>query len=127
MPRTYTHARCCNRRSQEPIEIYERMFGDLLQFYENNHHYFILSLDDEGCLVEVCSNPDVAEALSLYHLGSSDLCQTRAGVMASAPGYIGLPSAEVTEVTCVHRGDVSCRFEINVGFANRVAKQLATA
>ncbi|QDK36369.1 hypothetical protein [Bdellovibrio sp. NC01] len=95
-----------------PKEILEHMWGDCLKFYEKNCIYRFLRLDDQGGLLEVISEPLVAEEMRVAHLGNEHICQLKAGMMASAPMYLGHSQAQVKEKCCVHKGAPSCIFEI---------------
>lgn len=106
------------RPMKTPAKVYEHMTVDLISFFERNCTYTLTDLDENSCILESRSNRDVAEALRVRHLGSIDGCLQKAGVLSSAPGYIGLPYAHVNESSCVHRGDDVCRFEVNFEKAN---------
>jgi predicted hydrocarbon binding protein len=97
---------------KEPSEIMEHMWGDYLKFFEENCIYRFLELNQESARLEVTSNPHVACEMGVRNLGNPSICSLKAGMMASAPCYIGLPPAHVVESQCVHHGDPSCVFEI---------------
>jgi len=99
-------------RVKNPSMIYERMFGDLLILYEKNCNYKITTLSDTQCVVECYSKADVAEALKLKNLGNPSICNWKAGIFMSAPGYLNLPFASAKEVACVHEDSACCRFII---------------
>lgn len=105
----------CKKKS--PSQVYETMTVELISFFERNCSYRLARLTEDSCVLESHSNSDVASALRVKHLGSVDGCLQRAGILASAPGYIGLPRARVFELTCVHRGDSKCRFKVDFGQA----------
>lgn len=104
-------------------DIIEHMWGDCLKFYEKNCLYRFLRLNNEGALLEVISEPTVAEEMKMVHLGNEHICKLKAGMMASAPMYIGEAPARVVERSCVHKGDASCIFDIT--FANGSLYQAA--
>jgi predicted hydrocarbon binding protein len=95
-----------------PKEIVEHMWSDCLKFYEKNCMYRFLRLDNEGGLLEVLSEPLVAEEMQVSHLGNEHICSLKAGMIASAPMYLGHAQARVVEKCCVHKGADSCIFEI---------------
>lgn len=95
-----------------PKEIVEHMWSDCLKFYEKNCVYKFLRLDMEGGLLEVTSEPLVAEEMKVRHLGNEHICSLKAGMIASAPMYLGHAQAHVVEKCCVHKGAKSCIFEI---------------
>ena len=97
---------------KSPREILEHMWGDCLKFFEKNCLYSFLKSDERGARIEVVSDPLVAEEMHLRHLGNQHICSLKAGMMASAPMYIGHAPARVVETSCVHRGDPSCVFEV---------------
>ena len=104
-----------------PGEIYERLFTDLMRFFEHNCHYDVVRLDDRRCTVEVRDRSSIASAIGVRNLGSADVCSLKAGWMAAAPSYLGLPFAKIEEVSCVHRGDPVCCFEIDFEEASAVS------
>lgn len=104
-------------------QIIEHMWGDCLNFYEKNCRYRFLKLTESGAVLEVRSDPDVAAEMNTTHLGSEHICSLKAGMMASAPLYIGEAPAKVVERCCVHKGAEACVFEIT--FAKGVSYQAA--
>jgi hypothetical protein len=96
-----------------PDEIYERFFGDMMKFFELNCEYFIVKVDNERCVIDVLSRSEVAEALRVKHLGNVETCAFKAGIFSSLTGFLGMPFAGIRELSCVHRGDASCRYELN--------------
>lgn len=104
---------------------------DLYQFYveemvvkhwEQNFDYRIANMTATTCRIEGKPNTDVAALLGIQNPGSHLVCQTKLGVTASVPGYLGLPFANVRETSCVHLGDASCVQEVDFELA---AHQLA--
>jgi hypothetical protein len=104
---------------------------DLYQFYveemvvkhwEQNYNYRITNMTATSCRIESTPNNDVAAVLGVRNPGSHLVCQTKLGVSASVPGYLGLPFANARETSCVHLGDSSCVQEIDFELA---AHQLA--
>ncbi|QLY24085.1 hypothetical protein [Bdellovibrio sp. KM01] len=93
-------------------EIIEHMWSDCLKFYEKNCRYRFLSLDEQGALLEVTSERDVADEMRVKHLGNEHVCHLKAGMMASAPLYLGQAQARVVEKCCAHKGAQACVFEI---------------
>ncbi|KYG65837.1 hypothetical protein AZI86_01825 [Bdellovibrio bacteriovorus] len=93
-------------------EVIEHMWGDCLNFYEKNCRYRFLKLNEEGALLEVSSDPHVAQEMETTHLGNEYICSLKAGMMASAPMYRGEAPAKVIERCCVHHGAPACVFEI---------------
>ncbi len=108
-----------------PSQIYERMFGDLQKFYEQNCNYQISQLSESHCQVQVRSNPQIADLLRVRKLGNEHICALKAGIFASAPHYLGLPFARVEETHCEHRGEEFCRFHIDFSEAQRLVAQRA--
>lgn len=98
---------------ESPAEIYERLFSDLMRFFEHNCRYLVQNLESKKCVVDVMDRRSIAEALERKNLGSPSICALKAGWMSAAPAYLGLPFATVRELKCVHRGDAVCRFEID--------------
>lgn len=96
-----------------PSVVFERMFTDLLKYYEKNSIYQILYITDVECLLEIRPNEEACAALNSDKVGNTECCHYRAGVFASAPGFLGLPFAKVEEISCIHLGESSCKFLIN--------------
>jgi hypothetical protein len=97
---------------RNPAEIYARFFGDMMKFYEFNCYYDILKMSEDHCIFEVRSRPEVAAALGVRHLGNRKLCSLKSGIASSMTAYLGMPFAQIRELSCVHAGDSSCRFEL---------------
>src|SRR6185436_6478645 len=88
--------------SDSILRAYEKLFYELLGYLENNCTYSLLRVGSDSLMIRVTSLADVAEALKVKHLGSENLCAYKAGVFATVPQYLGLPSAQVTEQRCAH-------------------------
>lgn len=112
-------------RLNTPREVVEHMWSECLKFYENNCIYSFLKLNDKEALLEVVSDPDVASELGVKHLGNENICDLKAGIIASAPLYIGYPTAAVTQKSCVHRGDSACVYSITFPEASQKIMQPA--
>lgn len=95
-----------------PQKVLELMWGELLQFYEENCEYRFLKLNSSGALLEVISRKEVAEEMQVSILGNEHVCSLKSGMMASSACYVWHPVAHVEEVQCAHKGAPSCRFEI---------------
>lgn len=98
---------------KNPREIIEHMIGECLQYYEKNCKYNFIKVNDYVAVVEVLSEPAVAEEMGVLHLGNEPICHAKAGWFASTPLYLGLPPLKVVQTSCVHRGDPACRYEIS--------------
>lgn len=96
----------------DPASLYERFFADLMKFFELNCTYTIVEIDDEHCVFDVRSRPDVAEALRVRHLGNHELCFARTGMYACMTKHMGAECAVGRELACVHLGAAACRYEI---------------
>lgn len=107
--------------AKSPSEVYESMIVELIAFWERNCDYQLIKLTRSNCLIKSSTNQEVAEKLRVRHVGSSNVCLFRMGLLSSAPGYIGLPFANVEEKACVHRGDPACLFEVDFRKAAHVA------
>jgi len=106
-----------------PIDIYEHMFGEMISLYEQNCSYHFQKLTKTSAFIEVRSNKDVAAEIGVRELGNQHLCRLKAGFMACAPAYLGLPFASVKEVRCVHDGQPSCLFKIDFEHADYLVAQ----
>lgn len=93
-------------------EEYEVFLTALIKFFEQNTRYSIVRLSAERCTVDVTSHRFIAEALERKHLGNPHICALKGGILATLPLYLDLEPASVEETHCVHRGDLTCRYEI---------------
>lgn len=100
-------------RARSLTELFDLTISDLIHRIEDNCDYRLVQMTDGGCVIESITNRDVADALETTQVGSQEVCQYRAGVFVSMPGYIGGTPASVFETHCVHRGDQQCRFVVD--------------
>lgn len=108
------------KETKSVSEMYEYYLTDLIKTVEHNNFYQLKRLSNSECLLESFENPDLLDALKVEHAGGIGRCLCRAGTLAAAPAYRGLPQARIVETTCVHRGDDLCRFHINFEHAARL-------
>jgi hypothetical protein len=101
--------------TRSPQELYECFFQDLLQLFESNCSYKIVSMVGDFLAFEVLSDPHVATEFNVRHLGNSQVCELKGGMISSLTQHLDMPQATITETACVHRGDSVCRFEMNFG------------
>jgi hypothetical protein len=95
-------------------EMYDLLVNELLPTHiEKNFTYRLLRMNGTGCVIEAVPTPGLAESMGLRQLGSPAVCMTKVGLTASIPGYAGLPYSKVHESKCIHRGDTSCRLEVD--------------
>lgn len=112
------------REQRDPSRVYEACFTEIAnRFYDENFRYTLVRLDEHRCVAEVRPNPTVLESLHMTKIGSVATCWARRGTISTMVGYLGLPFAQVKEETCVHRGDLSCRYEINFEQASWFARR----
>lgn len=97
---------------KNPSQLYERIVSDFNSHFDNNCRYSLRHLSEDRCLIMAEQNEEVIEALRQPLLGSRNTCTYRGGVLASFPGFKGLPAAHAKELACVHRGDPACLYEI---------------
>lgn len=100
-------------KSESLRSLYERMLVEFVPLIERNCDNTLLKLDDNGCIIRITSNSDVATALGREHLTDRNACLYKAGFLAAPPSYVNLPFAQVTETSCVNHGDSSCKFAVN--------------
>jgi hypothetical protein len=96
--------------------------GVLANHWEQNCRYRILKMTNTSLIAESIPNPDVAVALKTRHPGSALVCQTKVGIVSSVPGYLDLPFSHAEEISCVHRGDERCIYEVNFEFSAQQLK-----
>lgn len=94
-------------------QAYMLFFNKMMALFESNCTYYYQQVAPAAGLLLVQSSPDVANELKVKSLGSSAICEIKAGMFASLPSYMGLNHAVVTHFTCEHRGDDACRFYID--------------
>lgn len=100
-------------RSRSIQEVYELFFGDAMKIFEQNCSYKITHLTSDHLTLEVLTNPDVGAEAGVRHLGNRHLCDLKRGMISATTRYVGLTNAMVRETSCVHRGDTTCRFEVD--------------
>lgn len=101
--------------------IYDHFWGgECLSFFERNCIYRVHRTGETSLIITVASHPEVCEELGVRHLGSTQICSLKAGIMATVPCYLGLKPAKVSETACAHRGNELCRFEIDFGDAGQI-------
>jgi len=93
-------------------EAYEKLIWDLSPYMENNNKYKISKMTKNCVQVDCCQNFEISEGLGVEINGSVETCNIRAGILSSAPRYLGMTPSRVLETQCVHRGDAFCRFVI---------------
>lgn len=110
------------QKNKKPKEVYEHVAIELMPFFEKNCVYTIEKISDTNCIVKSEGAAEVKELLKSKRIGAQEVCISRTGLMSSLPGFINLPNAQVTEMSCVHRGDSLCRFNINYEKAYAVSR-----
>lgn len=83
------------------------------KYFDRNHHYRILSLDDTSCVFEVTPVKELRSNLSFNEIASRELCAYRKGVASSFFAHAGLPFGKTTELACVHDGAPACKYIID--------------
>lgn len=96
------------------MELYQQFIEELVpKYWENNFRYRIVSIGPGFIRAEGVPNPDVADSLKVQNPGSASVCQTKVGLVSSVAGCLGVPFAHVEEISCVHRGDDKCVYDID--------------
>ncbi len=96
-----------------PKSMYENYLGCLIEDVERNNRYQIVKITDKICEVESLEREEMLDIFKVSHIGHRERCIYRVGGLAGATMYLGLPQAQVEEVSCVHSGDPVCKFRIN--------------
>jgi hypothetical protein len=108
------------RKIKTPKAAYEKCFNEIVgQYYDQNFIYSLEKTKGSTCVVSVRPNPKVLEELGVSILGNSGTCASRGGTFASIMGYLSASDADVTESTCIHRGDSHCTYIIDFEKAER--------
>lgn len=95
-----------------PKSMFEYYFDEMIFFIEKNNRYLIISIDENSCEIESKEDPDLLEAFQVKHIAGINRCIYRQGALSAVTRYIGYADSIVTETTCSHRGDSTCRFHI---------------
>ena len=66
-------------------EAYEFFFNDCMKLFEQNCNYRITCIDEKSLTVEYLTDPHVAAASGISHLGSTHVCQVKIGLIANVP------------------------------------------
>jgi hypothetical protein len=102
------------RATKTPKSAYEKCFVELIgQYYDQNFIYSLKKMDQTTCTVSARFHPQVLDEMHVSSIGNGAACSSRGGTFASIMGYIGASDADVTETTCVHRGDQECTYVID--------------
>ena len=91
--------------------------SDYLKVIEHNSFYKIKKHEFEKVIIEVIDNPELLELFKRKHLGSYDRCITRAGFIGPLLRAHDLPDAKIRHISCVHRGDEACLYEVDLNKA----------
>lgn len=94
------------------MDLYEKITSKHYGFFDENSKYSIVSLTPEGARIKAQPSEKLQDTLKMWTSGNTHACSYRAGVMSSFPGLLGLESARVEELRCVHRGDPYCLFDL---------------
>jgi hypothetical protein len=99
---------------ESPKQLYENMFNVAVhRLYDQNQTYQILKLNDQYCIVQPNFREEVKDLLQVRNPGNRFACHSIAGSISSLTGYINLPYSKVTKISCIHKGDCSCRYLID--------------
>ncbi len=94
-------------------DTFEFIVKNVMPLFELNCHYTFEVLKDGTGLITMKSNPEIAAALNVKHLGSPHLCHLKGGIWASTALYLGLNLPKVTHPKCEHRGDGICHYHLD--------------
>ncbi len=107
-----------------PLELHELFTTDVVsKYYERNFEYRILQGSAHTCIIEVRPRQELVQALGTHKPGNPSLCLLRAGSLATLTGYLHLPFSSIREISCTHRGDSACRYELDFTKAVRLSSQ----
>jgi len=104
-------------------QAYEIVFS-YYKFYEENADYQLLKLTSTYCLLECVPKLDIIHAFFPHPITTHESTLYKIGVMQSIPSFLGLPAAQVKQVSSVLQGNASCIFEINFEEAVHCFNQL---
>lgn len=102
-------------------DVYEFIVKNVMPLFEENCHYTFDVLKNGSGLITMKSNPEIAAALKVKHLGSPHLCYLKGGIWASTALYLGLNLPQVTHPKCEHRGDGICHYHLDFSTCTPIA------
>lgn len=97
-----------------PREVYEYLLEDYLKKIEQNTFFKIVKMEPHSVLIQGMDNPEILELFKTNRLGSYERCLNRVGVLSAFLRTINLPDANVRHISCVHKGDEVCLFEVDL-------------
>lgn len=103
------------RQYNDPVEMWQAAVLDIgHKYYDRNFIYRIESLSRDELRLSAEPNPEVQDALRTHILGRVEVCASKAGLISAFTTYIGFSSAPIRETRCIHRGDASCLFVLDL-------------
>lgn len=105
-------------------ELYEVYLSDLLNEVEQNNSYNLVYHNAFKSVLRSSERESALETFKIKNLGNKDRCEFRAGILETAPYYIGHSKANVTHSKCVHDGEDFCEFIIDYTYSAPINKQV---
>ncbi len=87
----------------------------------------VLKLSKNQCVIELTNTERVKDSFSRNVIGLRETCHFRRGLAASLSTFINLPSAHITELSCMYLGDDSCRYQFDFPHEHSNLRSLQTA
>lgn len=108
-------------RIESPMELYECVFADLIQLFDENWDYSIENLNMDSITIKVLPKEKIVEGFKTKTPGSSLLCEMKGGVGSSFSEFRRLPYSTVNHTKCIHRGDRECLYQFDYSLARSLS------
>jgi predicted hydrocarbon binding protein len=100
------------RNVRELYEIFQEC-NIVERYMERNCQWRVAFVGAHRCIVEGTPEREFISMLGKEYMTSEAACLVRQGFIASIPGYLGYPPANIRKLSCVARGDSSCRYDLD--------------
>lgn len=101
------------RQYKSPQEIYRAMHEELMDLFDRNWSYKLLSLEDQKCLVEIKTKESTQEVYKKKTVGTREMCLCRQGIYESILFHSHRRFAKIEELRCCYiDGGQTCLYLI---------------
>ena len=107
------------RKEKSVKDAFDLQINHLVDFYDLNYQYWTEELTSTACIFACIAKPRTQEAMKTLLPGSKLTCLTRIGVSSAITTLLNLPFAPVKKLSCIHEGDSTCRYFIDLEPAQR--------
>jgi hypothetical protein len=106
------------RKANSIKDAFDLQVNHLVHFYDRNYRYWIKHLSSSACVFACVERAEAQDAMNTRRLGSKLTCLTRTGVSSAITTLLKLPFAPVKKLSCIHEGDTSCQYFVDLGHAH---------